>query len=109
MYFHTPTYTHVICLANDQPRPKPKNVVRDDPEYVPPSALDSRGGARVGGTSAAHLDEGSDVILHSASSVVRFMWQPLSEITYLEITLLASFEVSCPYLYYYPHVKFIVH
>ena len=65
-----------------------------------PSTSTSGGGARLGGATTAGFSgaissaSGGGVVSSQDTSMIQFMWQPLTEITYPEVTLLASFEVS---------------
>lgn len=69
-------------VSNEQPRSKPKKA--------PEPSSGSHG-------NTTHVPKGgvaSVGVSSGGSSRVQFMWQPLTEITYPTVMLLASFEVS---------------
>ncbi len=83
----------IYTVSNEQPRPKHmaspsqqrntfEEVSPTVPSPTPPPA------ANVGMANRGVPSSSS-----GSSSTVQFMWQPLTDISYPEITLLASFEV----------------
>ena len=72
----------ILTVSNEQPRSKPRKDPKPSPSSRGNAAHVPQGGVASGGASSG------------GSSRVQFMWQPLTEITYPTVMLLASFEVS---------------
>ena len=92
------TFCHLfLFVAGDEPRSKleqrdaTSGVEDVGPVEIVPTDVDApvggAGGGAGGGVSATAQPP--------EDSIVQFMWQPLTDVSYPKVTLLASFKVGC--------------